>query len=381
METVKAYVNEVIIPAGESVGRSIRRTLTLDKQSWSLLNEERLSSSEQSTEGEEHEEGDREPQAKTISAGDRELMVHPLGYALASNVLLKPLVSDARGMAICGASCLSLGAELSYLYEDGEKDTYSKGLVFLKEGKLEVFDVKKSSMTTTIRNGARKTLRSAAAAGNRLSARFSRLSSNRSSFNSYSGSVLELQHEENEPIEKFEDEFDKAASLNISRLFAINYETRANVFELVFLTPTGAEDTLEEPTLDFKKTSINLRCASEGQAEQWIKHILMAVQDQAMYTDMVEEHLRNKGPSNCENLLRLSLDLWTLCKGPKHYEVARAQERLANFLEEQGDRESEAAFWADHSNEIKDSFKTERESTEPKTVLEDIMSDIHTNGV
>lgn len=175
----------------------------------------------------------------------------------------------------------------------------------------------------------------------------------------------------------------KTLSLPLSHIYSVFYPARTTEFELVFNYPNQFEDEIDEPTKDFKQISVTLKAATAEQAEKWVKYVLCAVQNQATYIDKLTDTLRKKedleGTWTVEDLLRLSVDMWTLVKGVRHVEVAKAQERLAEYLQEQGDKENEGLFWTDKAKEIKEVLS--KEDITPSTVMEEILKDLDENGL
>mmetsp|Transcript_25043 Transcript_25043/g.30580 ORF Transcript_25043/g.30580 Transcript_25043/m.30580 type:complete len:142 (-) Transcript_25043:512-937(-) len=131
---------------------------------------------------------------------------------------------------------------------------------------------------------------------------------------------------------------------------------------------------------------LKLGCNSKEHAEKWIKHILLAVSDQVLlidhFADIIrkqEEEAQQDSSWKVESLLRLSVDLLSLAKGPNHLDVAKAQERLVEYLRDHGDPNQEAAFWEDRAKEITEVLsKVEPYSTHP---LAKIIADITKNGL
>ena len=89
----------------------------------------------------------------------------------------------------------------------------------------------------------------------------------------------------------------KTLDLPISHLYSIYYPQRTTEFELVFNYPNDVEKDLEEPTRDFKQIFVRIKCPTADSAENWIKHVLLAVADQILLVENIADTLRkNEAP-------------------------------------------------------------------------------------
>lgn len=99
-------------------------------------------------------------------------------------------------------------------------------------------------------------------------------------------------------------------------------------------------------TFTFKKLH---RC------HDWLKHILVEIENQAIlfsaYCDIIEQK-QGSNMDNLEVMLRKAVDLYTLARGVRNTKVWQMRERLANLLDERNDIE-EAKVWFELSYHLR----------------------------
>lgn len=115
--------------------------------------------------------------------------------------------------------------------------------------------------------------------------------------------------------------------------------------------PVGASSNVQK---------LYLKAKSAEDAEAWVQHLIIEIQNLAVFMDKTVDHLitKNGNQETVETLLRNSIDLWSLAKGKVHGSTAHAQERLMKWLDK-NDHMDEAHYWSMSSRNIRKQLNQE----------------------
>mmetsp|Transcript_15246 Transcript_15246/g.18498 ORF Transcript_15246/g.18498 Transcript_15246/m.18498 type:complete len:507 (-) Transcript_15246:1399-2919(-) len=124
-------------------------------------------------------------------------------------------------------------------------------------------------------------------------------------------------------------------------------------------------DSEEEDDRDLKEEVVTIRCESSEQMKEWVRNLLIEIENQAIVFDAYADILGNDAEkaSETEDLRRHAVDLWTLAKGIDNQNTWGARERLAEFLQSVN-KLDEANMWF----ELSHSSKTMSESKNGNTI-------------
>jgi len=109
----------------------------------------------------------------------------------------------------------------------------------------------------------------------------------------------------------------------------------------------------------YRQTRILFKFEDSSELEDWIQHLLVELKNQALFVDhsaQVLSKMADSSQDRVEMLLRQSVDLWTLAVGKMSMETAMAQDRLAEWLENDllNVNSEEAAFWRESAQGIRE---------------------------
>mmetsp|Transcript_20703 Transcript_20703/g.26387 ORF Transcript_20703/g.26387 Transcript_20703/m.26387 type:complete len:353 (+) Transcript_20703:378-1436(+) len=315
--------------------------------------------------------------AAEVKAGSNTLKVHSKGYPLASTELMKAVVADQLAMTLTGSHHVEIKGVLKYHADEKRADTNGRRMSTLAAPNTECICALSNGHLEILEFPRRKSFAPRASFVQKHVSQGSRVSR---------GSVKSNKSKDaHESTNSGGAGLTKTLDLPLSHIHSIFYPAKSTDFELAFNYPSNPDDELEEPTKEFTTVSVRLRCSTAETAENWVKHFLLAVSDQVLLIDNIADTLRKKeeleqeSSWNVEDLLRLSVDMLTLAKGPRHVDVAKSQERLAEYLRENGDNDNEALFWEDRAKEINEVLS--KEDIEAFTFLEEIMAEVDKNGI